>query len=71
MWQNDRYIYLHMFDRELRNSLGAGVSFSDNQAMDIISTALFMSYMPLYVSFSHMYESLNDFPYTIQFAFEC
>lgn len=60
-----------MFDRELRNSLGLGDSFSDNQAMDIISTALFMSSMPLYVSFSHMYESLNDFPCTIQFAFEC
>lgn len=71
MWQHDKYIYLHMFDRELRNSLNLNNSFSDEQAMNIISTALFMSSLPLYVSFSHMYESLNDLPQTIQFAFEC
>ena len=67
----DEYnIYLHFFDRELRDSISSNLNFGDAQAYKVLTTALLMSYLPLYVSFSHMYESLDYFPITISRAFE-
>lgn len=69
---DEHSIYLHFFDRELRNSLGRMLRFNDMDAQLLLSTALLMSGdMPLYVSFSHMYESLEVFPIAIKMAFEC
>ena len=69
---DEHNIYLHFFDRELRNSLGRMLRFNDSDAQLLLSTALLMSDdMPLYVSFSHMYESLEVFPIAIKMAFEC
>ena len=66
----DDYIYLHFLDRELRNSIGEGLKFNDNSAEIAIYLALLMTALPLYVSFSHMYESLSDFPNSIHMLFE-
>ena len=66
---NDNSIYLHFFDRELRNSINRNLSFSDILAQQILSTALFMTRLPLYVSLSNMYESLDNFPTAINTAF--
>lgn len=71
MQKHDRNIYLHFFDRELRNSLGKGLHFDDSISCKILSTALMMSKLPLYVSYSHMYESMESFPKSIHMAFEC
>ena len=71
MYEHENCIYFHFFDRELRNSLNIGHSFSDSSATDVIATALLMTGLPLYVSFSHMYESLDEFPKTISSLFEC
>lgn len=71
MLKYDNYIYLHFFDRELRNSIGEKLVFDDSLACHVLLTALLMSNLPLYVSFSHMYESLEQFPTTIKLAFEC
>lgn len=68
---NDNSIYLHFFDRELRNSISNSLCFSDRQAQQVLVTALFMSRLPLYVSLSHMYESLDSFHTAIKLAFEC
>lgn len=68
MLKYDNYIYLHFFDRELRNSISAHLS--DEQAQQALATALLMSYLPLYVSFSHMYESSEYFPKAIGMAFD-
>jgi hypothetical protein len=69
MLKYDNNIYLHFFDRELRNSIGDNLNFTDSIAQRVITTALMMSDLPLYVSFSHMYESLEFFPVTIKMAF--
>ena len=69
MLKYDNYIYLHFFDRELRNSIGANLNISDSQAQRVLTTALFMSDFPLYVSFSHMYETFEIFPKAIRMAF--
>ena len=64
------YIYLHFMDRELRGSLGMVGRILDITAKQWVKTALLMSDMPLYVSLSHMYESFEEFPKTVQFLFE-
>jgi nucleoside phosphorylase len=71
MLNYDNNIYLHFFDRELRNSVGEKLFFTDDNAQRVIFTALLMTNLPLYVSFSHMYESLENFPISINLAFEC
>lgn len=70
MLKYDNNIYLHFFDRELRNSISRSLNFSDTQAQQVLATALFMSGLPLYVSFSHMYESFEYFPTAIRMAFD-
>lgn len=70
MLKYDNNIYLHFFDRELRNSISRHLNFSDTQAQKVIATALLMSDLPLYVSFSHMYESIEYFPKAISMAFD-
>lgn len=70
MLKYDNNIYLHFFDRELRNSISRHLNFSDTQAQKVIATALLMSDLPLYVSFSHMYESIEYFPEAISMAFD-
>lgn len=70
MLKYDNNIYLHFFDRELRNSISEHLIFSDTQAQQVLATALLMSNLPLYVSFSHMYESFKYFPTAIRMAFD-
>ena len=69
MLKNDRNIYLHFFDRELRNSVDSNLT--DAEAKEILLTALFMSSFPLYASFSNMYECVAAFPVAVKIAFEC
>lgn len=70
MIDRDNYIYLHFFDRELRKSVSNKSLLNDKKAESIVKLAILMSDYPLYVSFSHMYESLDEFPKTIAGLFE-
>jgi nucleoside phosphorylase len=71
VFKQERNIYLHVFDRELRNSLSLKNKFDDLRVSNVVGISLLMSGLPVYVSFSHMYESLDDFPKTIHRLFEC
>lgn len=69
MVRQDRMIYLHFFDRELRDSVASNLT--DEEAKEILLTALFMSTVPLYASFSNVYECVAAFPAAVKIAFIC
>lgn len=64
------YIYLHFLDRELRMSIGKS-DLSDAVVNEWIRVATFMTDKLIYVSLSHMYESLEKFPNSIKLIYEC
>ena len=69
MTRQNENIYLHFFDRELRDSVDS--TLTDSEARKILLTTLFMSNYPLYASFSNMYECVAAFPSAVKIAFEC